>query len=87
MRELTWENFSQEYDCYWLKITKNKPILIPKEIWHNLINLKGDLIMNTPVIHDLKNTQKFLNITTLKKLIQEAKKIDKQDAIKQLDLI
>jgi len=70
MCKLTWENFSKEFDYYWLNLPENQPIIIFPEIWQDLVKLRPHVTNNTPILHDLRNPQKSLHISTLKKLIK-----------------
>ena len=74
MLKLRWRNFINQYNYCWLKLTEDDRIPISPEIYQALIHYRGDVDINTLVIHDLKNPDKPLNIITLGKLIKECEK-------------
>jgi len=69
MIELTWGDIVFNNDWHWLKVKGRDDVYIVPEKWSILRQIKGDSKESSFLLHDLKDPQKRIKISTLKKLL------------------
>lgn len=69
MVELTWGDIVFDDLWYCIKFQEDNPVHIPSEKWSILRQIKGNSKESSFLLHDLKDPQKPIKISTLKKLL------------------